>query len=96
MGELGRRLLSCFVVLPFDSGFYVIKMQHKSNCMLCGEKGVFLVLALILVVSYSSDQSNCWFHPNQNTILTDTIELLPPKLDCSQDYVIDKTFLPPQ
>ena len=91
------------MVLPFNSGFliglfYVIKVQHKKNCMLCGEnlEGLFLVLALILAVSYSSDQSNCWFHPNQNTILTDTIELLPPKLDCSQDYMIDKTFLPPQ
>ena len=92
MGELGRWLLSCFVVLPFDSGFYVIKMQHKSNCMLCGEKGVFLVLALILVVSYSSDQSNCWCHLNQNTTLTGTIELFAPKLNCSQDYVINNLF----
>ena len=87
------------MVLPFNSGFliglfYVIKVQHKKNCMLCGEnlEGLFLVLALILAVSYSSDQSNCWFHLNQNTILTDTIELLAPKLDCSQDYVINNLF----
>ena len=60
--------------------------------MLCGEKGVFLVLALILVVSYSSDQSNCWCHLNQNTTLTGTIELFAPKLNCSQDYVINNLF----
>ena len=55
-------------------------------------EGRFLVLALILVVSYSSDQSNCWCHLNQNTTLTGTIELFAPKLNCSQDYVINNLF----